>query len=69
MLNGVCFQVYKYKTVALLHVFQSKKNYEKRFQDQERAMDTFKKADADINLSRAEVEKVEVDKILYWHIQ
>ncbi|KAL4219325.1 Formin-binding protein 1 [Mactra antiquata] len=35
----------------------AKRNYEKKFSDSERALDAYKKADADINLSRAEVEK------------
>ncbi len=38
--------------------FQSKKQYEKAFRDSERAQEMYKKADADINLSRADVEKV-----------
>ena len=38
--------------------FQSKKQYEKAFKDAEKAAEAYKKADADINLSRAEVEKV-----------
>ncbi|XP_076436694.1 formin-binding protein 1-like [Babylonia areolata] len=36
---------------------RSKKQYEKAFRDSEKAMDNYRKADADINLSRAEVEK------------
>ena len=36
-----------------------KKKYEKSFGDSEKASDAYRKADADINLSRAEVEKVE----------
>ena len=39
---------------------QSKKRYEKAFGDSERAQEAYKKADADINLSRAEVEKVNI---------
>ncbi|KAL8562922.1 hypothetical protein ACOMHN_004614 [Nucella lapillus] len=34
-----------------------KKQYEKAFRDSEKAMDNYRKADADINLSRADVEK------------
>ncbi len=37
---------------------QSKKQYEKAFREAEKAQEMYKKADADINLSRAEVEKV-----------
>lgn len=36
---------------------KTKKNYDKKFSDSERALDAYRKADADINLSRAEVEK------------
>ena len=37
---------------------QSKKNYERKYNDADKALDSYRKADADINLSRAEVEKV-----------
>lgn len=36
---------------------RAKKNYEKSFKEAEKALDNFQKADADLNLSRAEVEK------------
>ncbi|VVC30410.1 Hypothetical protein CINCED_3A008289 [Cinara cedri] len=36
---------------------RSRKNYEKAFKEAERALDNFQRADADLNLSRAEVEK------------
>ncbi|XP_045460444.1 formin-binding protein 1-like isoform X2 [Harmonia axyridis] len=36
---------------------RSKKAYDKAFRDAEKALDNFQKADADLNLSRAEVEK------------
>lgn len=36
---------------------RAKKNYEKAFKEAERACDGFQRADADLNLSRAEVEK------------
>lgn len=36
---------------------RAKKNYEKSFKEAERALDNFQRADADLNLSRAEVEK------------
>ena len=41
-----------------LVLFQAKNKYEKAFKDSEKALDNYRKADADINLSRAEVEKV-----------
>ena len=37
---------------------QSKTRYERSFRDAERAVDAFRRADADQNLSRADVEKV-----------
>lgn len=43
----------------VIFVLQAKKSYEKRFSDSERALDAYQRADADINLSRAEVEKVQ----------
>lgn len=36
---------------------RAKKNYEKAFKEAERALDNFQRTDADLNLSRAEVEK------------
>ncbi|XP_071096078.1 cdc42-interacting protein 4 homolog [Haliotis cracherodii] len=36
---------------------KSKRQYERAFKDSEKALDNYRKADADINLSRAEVEK------------
>lgn len=36
---------------------RARKAYEKAFKDAEKALDSFQKADADLNLSRAEVEK------------
>ncbi|KAL1131809.1 hypothetical protein AAG570_011421 [Ranatra chinensis] len=36
---------------------RAKKNYEKAFKESERAVDNYQRADADLNLSRAEVEK------------
>lgn len=36
---------------------RARKNYEKAFKEAERAIENFHKADADYNLSRAEVEK------------
>lgn len=39
------------------HLDRSRKNYEKAFKEAERALENYQKADADFNLSRAEVEK------------
>lgn len=36
---------------------RAKKTYEKAFKEAERALENFQRADADLNLSRAEVEK------------
>jgi len=36
---------------------KARKNYERAFKEAERALDNFQRADADFNLSRAEVEK------------
>ncbi|XP_025113522.1 formin-binding protein 1-like isoform X2 [Pomacea canaliculata] len=40
-----------------LSLDKAKKTYEKAFKESERALDNYRKADADINLSRADVEK------------
>jgi len=40
-----------------LQLDKSKKNYEKAFREAEKALDAYRRADADLNLSRAEVEK------------
>ncbi|XP_043202832.1 formin-binding protein 1-like isoform X3 [Amphibalanus amphitrite] len=40
-----------------LQLDKSKKNYEKAFREAEKAQEAFRRADADLNLSRAEVEK------------
>lgn len=37
---------------------QSRRQYEKAFKESEKALEAYRKADADINLSRADVEKV-----------
>ena len=37
---------------------QAKKHYEKAFREAEKAQDVYKKAEQDINLSKADVEKV-----------
>ena len=43
--------------------FQAKRNYEKKNSEAERALEGYRRADADINLSRAEVEKVGADNM------
>ncbi|XP_054270179.1 formin-binding protein 1-like isoform X3 [Macrosteles quadrilineatus] len=43
---------------------RSRKNYEKAFKEAERAIENFQKADADYNLSRAEVEKQRMNMTL-----
>lgn len=40
---------------------RAKKNYEKASREAERALDNFQRADADYNLSRAEVEKQRIN--------
>lgn len=42
---------------SLMLLSKTKEKYEKAFGASERALDTYQKADADLNLSRAEVEK------------
>lgn len=42
---------------SLQHLEKAKKNYEKAFREAEKAHENFTKADADLHLSRAEVEK------------
>jgi len=42
---------------------RAKKNYEKAFRESEKALDTFQRADADLNLSRAEVEKQRLQSV------
>ena len=42
---------------SLILLSKTKEKYEKAFGASERALDTYHKADADLNLSRAEVEK------------
>ena len=43
--------------VSLSHLEKAKKSYEKAFKEADRAHEAFLRADADLNLSRAEVEK------------
>lgn len=44
-------------TAQVLALDRAKKNYEKAFRDSEKALENYQRADADLNLSRAEVEK------------
>ena len=50
-------QLQQQYNLALNLLDKSKKCYEKAFKESERALDAYHKADADLNLSRAEVEK------------
>lgn len=43
-----------------MYTLQSKKQYEKSFKEAEKAQEAFRRADADLQLSRAEVERVSV---------
>jgi len=49
---------------SLNQLTKTKEKYEKAFGASERALDAYNKADADINLSRAEVEKQRVNKTI-----
>ena len=51
---SVVFNVY----IDLLGQLQTKKQYEKSFRESEKAQEAYSKADADIHMSRADVEKV-----------
>ncbi|KAI1289549.1 Formin-binding protein 1-like [Halotydeus destructor] len=44
-------------SVSIYQLDKAKKSYEKAFKESEKALDNYQKADADLNLSRAEVEK------------
>ena len=44
----------------MLYCVKAKRSYERAHREAERTMDLYKKADADIHLSRADVEKVTV---------
>ncbi|XP_075159743.1 formin-binding protein 1-like Cip4 isoform X5 [Haematobia irritans] len=44
-------------TTQLASLDRAKRNYEKAYRDSEKAVDNYKKADMDLNLSRAEVER------------
>ena len=56
----VIFEVLFLLILKNLILFQAKKQYEKSFKESEKAQENYKKADADIHLSRAEVEKVRI---------
>jgi hypothetical protein len=47
----------------LANLDRAKKNYEKSFRESEKALETFQRADADLNLSRAEVEKTRLQSL------
>ncbi|XP_021950505.1 formin-binding protein 1-like isoform X2 [Folsomia candida] len=47
----------------LANLDRAKKNYEKAFRASETALETFQRADADLNLSRAEVEKTRLQSL------
>jgi len=44
-------------TTQLSSLDRAKRNYEKAYRDSEKAVDSYKRADMDLNLSRAEVER------------
>ncbi|XP_057366986.1 formin-binding protein 1-like isoform X1 [Daphnia carinata] len=46
---------------------RAQKNYEKAFREAERAEDAYRKADADLNLSRADVEKQRINSSIKSH--
>lgn len=53
--DGSTFQQNLGLQIAALE--RAKRNYEKSYRDAEKAVDSYQRADADLNLSRAEVEK------------
>ncbi len=50
-------------TTQLANLDRAKKSYEKSFRESEKALETFQRADADLNLSRAEVEKTRLQSL------
>lgn len=46
---------------------RAQRNYEKAFREAERAEDAYRKADADLNLSRADVEKQRINSSIKSH--
>jgi len=55
-----CFRNYVLLAAEYLYG-QAKKHYEKAFRDAEKAQDAHKRAEQDVNLSKADVEKVNSD--------
>jgi hypothetical protein len=49
---------------SLIQLSKTKEKYEKAFGASERALDLYQKADADLNLSRAEVEKQRINSTI-----
>ena len=49
---------------SLVQLSKTKEKYEKAFGASERALDLYQKADADLNLSRAEVEKQRINSTI-----
>lgn len=47
-------------SVSLTQLDKAKKSYEKAFKESEKTLDNYHRADADLNLSRAEVEKARI---------
>ena len=43
---------------AYFTVLQAKSKYEKAFREAEKAQDSFKKAEADVHMTKADIEKV-----------
>jgi len=46
-------------------VFKAKRQYEKSHRESDKALDAYRKSDADIHLSRADVEKVSTESLLF----
>jgi len=44
---------------------KAKRQYEKSHRESEKALDAYRKSDADIHLSRADVEKVSTESLLF----
>lgn len=70
-INGFCFQyltegarIQAQLQASLVQLSKTKEKYEKAFGASERALDLYQKADADLNLSRAEVEKQRINSTI-----
>jgi len=50
-------------TNQIANLDRAKKNYEKAFRESEKSYEAFQRADADLNLSRAEVEKTRLQSL------